>query len=170
MSGISGIISGMRQQKNKNTTETPPIAVNRRAHHDYHIEETYEAGLVLEGWEVKSLRAGRAQLAESYVIVKNNAAWLLGTHISPLTVASTHIHPDPTRTRKLLLHAKELSKLIGAVQRQGYTLIPLRLYWKKGYAKLQVGLAKGKKYHDKRETEKRRTWEREKQRLMKHRS
>lgn len=143
------------------------IAVNRRAHHEYAIEDHYEAGLVLEGWEVKSLRAGRVQLDQSYVLLKNGAAWLLGASITPLLTASTHISPDPQRTRKLLLHQSELSKLIGSVERKGYTLIPLKLYWKNNRVKLDVALAKGKKQHDKRATEKERDWQREKQRIMK---
>ncbi|HQU16177.1 MAG: SsrA-binding protein [Chromatiales bacterium 21-64-14] len=144
------------------------IALNKKARHDYSLEERFEAGLVLQGWEVKSMRAGRVQLKESYVLVKDEEAWLFGAHISPLTSASTHVQPDPTRTRKLLLHARELSKLIGAVERRGYTLIPLALYWKRGRAKLEVALAKGKKAHDKRATEKERDWDREKQRIMRH--
>jgi len=144
------------------------IAVNRRARHDYFIEETYEAGLALQGWEVKSLREGRAQIAESYVIVRNEEAFLFGAHITPLISASTHIHPEPARTRKLLLHAKELSKLIGKVERAGYTLVPLDLHWTRGRAKLSVGLAKGKKKHDKRDDEKKRDWQRQKERLLKH--
>lgn len=143
------------------------IALNRQATHEYFIEERYEAGLVLQGWEVKSLRALRAQLKESYVILKNGEAWLLGAHFSPLLSASTHIVPDPLRTRKLLLHGRELSKLIGSVERKGYTLIPLALYWKKGRAKLEIGLAKGKQIHDKRASEKDKDWQREKQRVMK---
>jgi SsrA-binding protein len=145
--------------------KTSYIAENRKARHDYHIEEQFEAGLVLEGWEVKSLRAGRAQLKESYVIIKRGEAWLVGAHISPLPTASTHITPDPVRSRKLLLHQRELNKLIGAVQRKGYTLVPLNLHWKKGNAKLEIALAKGKKLYDKRETEKRRDWERRKQQI-----
>ncbi|MBM4202512.1 MAG: SsrA-binding protein SmpB, partial [Gammaproteobacteria bacterium] len=145
------------------------IAVNRQASHEYFIEERFEAGLALEGWEVKSLRAGRAQLKESYVTLKNGEAWLLGAHISPLASASTHIDPDPIRTRKLLLHKHELDRLIGHVERKGYTLIPLALYWSKGRAKLEIGLAKGKKLHDKRASEKDRDWQREKQRVMKQR-
>lgn len=144
------------------------IALNRQASHDYFIEERHEAGLVLQGWEVKSLRAGRAQLKESYVVLKGGEAWLLGAHISPLASASTHVDPDPTRTRKLLLHMRELSRLIGHVERKGYTLVPLALYWKKGRAKLEIGLARGKKLHDKRAAEKDRDWQREKQRLMKN--
>ena len=145
----------------------PTIAENRKARHDYFIEDRYEAGLALEGWEVKSLRAGRAQLKESYVYVKNGEAFLFGAHFSPLTSASTHVHADPTRTRKLLLHRHQLDHLVGAVERRGYTLVPLTLYWKSGRAKLEIGLAKGKKQHDKRDTDKARDWEREKARLLK---
>jgi len=153
---------------NKKTTPGQSnIALNRQAHHEYYIEQRFEAGLVLQGWEVKSLRASRAQLKDSYVIIRNGEAWLLNAHISPLATASTHIHPDPERSRKLLLHARELSFLGGAVQREGYTLIPLALYWKKNRAKIEFGLAKGKQLHDKRETEKNRDWQRSKQRLMK---
>jgi SsrA-binding protein len=153
----------MNQKQSTNQT----IAVNRKAHHEYQIEERFEAGIALEGWEVKSLRAGRTQLDQSYVVLKNNEAWLLGASITPLQTASTHIHPDPQRTRKLLLHRKELSKLIGTVERKGYTLIPLSLYWKGNHIKLQIGLAKGKKAHDKRASEKERDWQREKQRVLK---
>ena len=131
------------------------------------MEDTFEAGLALEGWEVKSLREGRAQLTESYVHLRDGEAWLLGAHIAPLTTASTHIHPDPTRTRKLLLHRHELDRLIGAVERKGYTLVPLNLHWSKGRAKLEIGLAKGKKQHDKRATEKDRDWKRQKARILK---
>jgi SsrA-binding protein len=143
------------------------IAENRKARHNYHIEAVFEAGIVLEGWEVKSLRAGRAQIAESYVIMKDGEAWLIGSHISPLSTASTHVKPDPTRSRKLLLHARELSKLIGAVQRQGYSIVPLNLHWTRGRAKLEIALGRGKKEHDKREDIKKRDWQRQKQRLMK---
>jgi SsrA-binding protein len=143
------------------------IAVNRRARHDYFIEADYECGLALEGWEVKSLRAGKAQLTESYVHLRDGEAWLLGAHISPLSTASTHIHPDPTRTRKLLLHRHELDGLIGDVERKGYTLVPLSLQWRKGKAKLTIGLAKGKKQHDKRATQKDRDWRRQKARVLK---
>lgn len=153
----------------KSKTTASIIADNRKARHDYQLEDQFEAGLVLEGWEVKSLRAGRAQLKESYIIIKNAEAWLLGAHISPLGTVSTHKTADPVRTRKLLLHQKELNKLIGAVQRQGYTIVPLNLHWKKGNAKLEIALAKGKKLYDKRETEKRRDWERQKQQLLKTR-
>lgn len=145
------------------------IAQNKKAWHDYFIEDKYEAGLSLEGWEVKSLRAGRVQLKESYVIVKNGQIYLFGAHISPLTSASTHVHPDPTRTRKLLLHAEEISRLIGSVERRGYTLVPLSLYWKRGKAKLEIGLAKGKQLHDKRAVLKERESNREAQRALKSR-
>jgi SsrA-binding protein len=154
--------------KNKDKEEPRLIAANRRARHDYFIEETYEAGLALQGWEVKSLRDGRAQVAEAYVIIKNEEAWLIGAHFTPLSSASTHVHPDPSRTRKLLLHGSELSKLIGKVERAGYTLVPLDLHWTRGRAKLQIGLAKGKKKHDKREDTKQKDWKRQKERLMRH--
>lgn len=144
------------------------VADNRKARHDYFIEDQYEAGLALEGWEVKSLRAGRLQLSESYVVIKDAEAWLLGAHISPLATASTHVQPDPTRTRRLLLHRAELDKLIGAVERKGYTLIPLDVHWTRGRAKLRIGLARGKKQHDKRASEKERDWQREKQRILKN--
>lgn len=143
------------------------IAVNRKAHHEFAIENHYEAGLVLQGWEIKSLRAGRVQLDQSYVLLKNNEAWLLGSLITPLLTASTHITPDAQRTRKLLLHQSELNKLIGSVERKGYTLIPLKLYWKNNRVKLDIALAKGKKQHDKRASEKERDWQRDKQRIMK---
>ena len=143
------------------------IALNKKARHDYFIEDTFEAGLALEGWEVKSLRAGRGQLTESYVHLRNSEAWLLGAHISPLNTASTHIKPDPTRTRKLLMHRLELDRLVGAVERKGYTLVPLNLHWCKGRVKLDIGLAKGKKQHDKRASEKDRDWQRQKAQIMK---
>lgn len=142
------------------------IAENKKAFHDYFIEERHEAGLVLEGWEVKAIRAGRANLKESYVVVRKGEVFLIGCHISPLPTASTHIHPDPVRTRKLLLHAAEIDKLIGKVERAGYTLVPLDLHYAKGRIKLEIGLAKGKKQHDKRAAEKEREWQREKQRLL----
>lgn len=142
------------------------IAVNRRARHDYFIEDRFEAGLALQGWEVRSLRSGRAQIAEAYVVVRGGEIWLLGARIQPLPSASTHVVPDPDRTRKLLLHRREIDRLIGAVERKGYTLVPLRLYWKHGRAKLEIGLALGKRKHDKRETEKERDWQRQKQRLL----
>jgi SsrA-binding protein len=144
------------------------IALNKKARHDYFIEEDFEAGMVLEGWEVKSLRAGKVQIRDSHVIVKNGEAWLLGALITPLPTVSTHYTPDPTRTRKLLLHKQELDKLIGAVERKGYTLVPLFMYWIRGRAKIKIGLAKGKQKHDKRAAEKQRDWQREKQRLLKH--
>jgi SsrA-binding protein len=142
------------------------IADNKKAFHDYFIEEKFEAGLVLEGWEVKAIRASRVQLKEAYVVVKNGSVYLIGCHISPLLSASTHILPDPTRSRKLLLHASEINKLIGKTERAGYTLVPLNMHFSKGRIKLDIGLAKGKKQHDKRATEKDREWEREKQRLV----
>jgi len=142
------------------------IAENRRARYDYFIEERLEAGIVLEGWEVKSMRAGKAQLAEAYVYVRNGEAFLIGAHLAPLRTASTHKVADPVRTRKLLLHRSELDRLIGATERRGYTIVPLELYWKAGRAKLQLGLAKGKKQHDKRATEKDRDWQRDKARLL----
>jgi SsrA-binding protein len=143
------------------------IAVNRKAHHDYSIEERFEAGIALQGWEVKSLRAGKVQLDQAYVILKGNECWLLGALITPLQTASTHVTADPTRTRKLLLTRKELGKLIGSVERKGYTLIPLNLYWKNNHIKLSIALAKGKKLHDKRATDKERDWQRQKQRMAK---
>jgi SsrA-binding protein len=142
------------------------IAENRKARFDYFIEERYEAGLALQGWEVKALRAGRAQLTEAYVYLRNGEAFLFGAHVTPLPTASTHVAADPVRTRKLLLHHSELSGLIGAVERRGYTLVPLELYWKNGRAKIQIGLAKGKKQHDKRAVEKDRDWQRDKARLL----
>lgn len=142
-----------------------PVALNRRARHDYFIENELEAGLCLEGWEVKSLRAGRVQLSESYVTLKNREAWLLGCHITPLNTASTHIHPDSTRTRKLLLTRKELQRLSVSVQQRGYTLIALKMYWKKNWVKLSIGIAKGKKNYDKRAALKQRDWDTEKARL-----
>ena len=146
------------------------IVDNRKAFHDYFIEEKYEAGLVLEGWEVKSIRAGRVQLKEAYVVVRNAAVWLIGCHISPLSTASTHVNPDPTRSRKLLLHGEQIKKLIGKVERAGYTLVPLDLHYSKGRIKIEIGLGKGKKQYDKRAAEKDRDWQREKQRLMRRES
>ena len=145
------------------------IAENRRARHEYFIEERFEAGLVLMGWEVKSLRAGRAQLAEAYVLIRDGEVFLHGAHFSPLASASTHVVADPVRNRKLLLNRREIDRLVGAVERAGYTLIPLELYWKDGRAKLKIGLAKGKKQHDKRATEKDRDWQRDKARLLRAR-
>ena len=145
------------------------IALNKKARHDYFLEERFEAGLALQGWEVKSLREGRVQLTESYVILQNGEAWLFGFHIAPLLSASTHITPDPTRSRKLLLHRRELDKLIGAVERKGYTIVATALYWKHGRAKLEIALARGKQSHDKRATEKDQEWTRSKQRLLRGR-
>ena len=143
------------------------ITVNKKIFHDYFVEEKYEAGLVLEGWEVKAIRAGRTQLKEAYVIIKNGEIWLIGMHITPLLSASTHIHPDPTRTRKLLLHSRQIDKLIGLVERSGYALLPIDLHYTKGRIKLEIGLAKGKKQYDKREDAKEKDWKREQDRLMK---
>lgn len=143
------------------------IALNRKAGFDYFLEAQYEAGLVLEGWEVKSLRAGKVNLADAHVIIKYGEAFLLGSQINPLSTASTHFIPDPTRTRKLLLNRKELNHLIGSVERQGYTIIPLSLYWKKNSIKLKIALAKGKKEHDKRSTIKEREWQRDRSRILK---
>ena len=154
----------MAKKKPKISDNT--IAVNKKARHDYFIEEDFEAGIALMGWEVKSLRAGRVQLKESYVLIRDAEAYLFGAHISPLSSASTHVDADPTRTRKLLLHRAQLNRLVGAVERKGYTLVPLSMYWIRGRAKLKIGLAKGKKDHDKRATEKDRDWQREKQRLL----
>jgi len=157
----------MGKAKKKKRIPGTTIALNKKARFEYALEERLEAGLVLEGWEVKSLRAGRAQLTESYVYIRDGEAWLLGAHITPLNTASTHIRPDPTRTRKLLLHRQQLDRLIGAVERKGYTLVPLNLHWSKGNAKLELGLAKGKKQHDKRAAEKDRDWKRQKSRILK---
>jgi SsrA-binding protein len=151
------------------TDEGKLIAENRRARHDYFIEDRYEAGLMLMGWEVKSMRAGKAQIAEGYVVIRGSEIWLIGAHISPLSSASTHVITDPVRARKLLLNRAEIDKLVGAVERSGYTIVPLELYWKSGRAKLRIGLAKGKKQHDKRATEKDRDWQRDKARMMRAR-
>lgn len=144
------------------------IVNNRKAFHDYFIEEKFEAGIVLEGWEVKAIRAGRVQIKEAYVIVKHSEIYLIGSHITPLPTASTHINPDPTRSRKLLLHIEQIRKLIGKVERAGFTLVPLDMHYTKGRIKVEIGLAKGKKQHDKRESEKNREWDREKARLMRN--
>ena len=160
----------MSQAKKKPTaasTTASTIARNKKARHEFFVEDTFEAGLALEGWEVKSLREGRAQLTESYVHLRNGEAWLLGAHITPLSTASTHVHADPTRTRKLLLHRQELDRLVGAVERKGYTLVPLNLHWSKGKVKLEIGLAKGKKQHDKRADQKERDWKRQQARILK---
>ena len=142
------------------------IITNKKAFHDYFIEEKFEAGIVLEGWEIKAIRAGRANIKESYVIVRDGEVFIFGMHITPLSQASTHVKADPIRTRKLLLHAAQISKLIGKVERAGFTLMPLDLHYQRGRVKVEIGLAKGKKQHDKREAEKERDWNREKARLM----
>ena len=144
------------------------IAVNRKARHDYFIEDKFEAGLVLEGWEAKSLRASSAQITESYVQLRNGEAWLIGAHFAPAKTTASHIKADPRRSRKLLLQRFELDRLIGAVERKGFALVPLNLHWTKGRAKLEIGLAKGKKQHDKRATSKDRDWQRQKERILKH--
>jgi SsrA-binding protein len=145
------------------------IAQNRKAWHDYFIEEKFEAGIALQGWEVKAIRAGRLQLRDAYVMIHGGEIWLFGCSVTPLPSVSTHFTPDPTRTRKLLMHAREIDRLIGAVERSGYTLIPLDMHYAKGRIKLEIGLAKGKKQHDKRDSEKERDWQREKQRLLRTR-
>ncbi len=157
-----------KKKNNKKKVSGNIIAQNRRARHEYFLEDRFEAGLVLEGWEVKSLRAGRLSLNESYIQIHQGEAWLHGAHISPMLSASTHVHPDEIRKRKLLLHRYELNRLIGAVDRKGYTLVPVSMYWKNGRAKLEVALAKGKQLHDKRAVAKDRDWQREKARLFKH--
>jgi len=156
----------MSKSKSKKSSDNI-IAVNRKARHDYFIEDTIEAGLALEGWEVKSMREGRAQITEGYVQIHNSEGWLIGAHFSPLTTTSSHVKSDPTRSRKLLLHRNELDRLIGAVERKGFALVPLNLHWSKGRAKLDIGLAKGKKQHDKRASDKDRDWERQKARILK---
>ncbi len=143
------------------------IAQNKKAFHDYFVEQKFEAGIALEGWEVKAIRAGRVQLKEAYVIVRNSEIFLIGCHVSPLASASTHLQPDPVRIRKLLLHAEEINRLIGSVERAGYTMVPIEMHYTRGRIKLEIGLAKGKKQHDKRQTQKEREWQREKQRLLK---
>ena len=152
----------------KQKTSPGSIAQNKKARHDYHIEEKFEAGLVLSGWEVKSLRSGKVQLTESYVLLKDGEAWLLGAHITPLKTASTHVVADPTRTRKLLLNRRELGKLFASKEQKGHTCVPLALYWKKNLVKCEIALVTGKKQHDKRATEKERDWNREKQRTLRH--
>ncbi len=155
-----------RKDKDRKSDENPTIAQNKRARYEYFIEEKLEAGLALQGWEVKSLRAGKAQITEGYVIIKDGEAFLIGAHITPLRTVSTHIVADPTRTRKLLLNRRELDSLVGAVERKGHTIVPLELYWSQGKVKLEIGVAKGKQAHDKRDTEKDRDWQREKSRLL----
>lgn len=157
-----------RAKKKKRSTGST-IALNKKAGHDYFIEERYEAGIVLQGWEVKALRAGHLNIKESYVTVKNGEAFIFGSTINPLLSASTHVNPEPRRTRKLLLHRHELSKLIGLIERKGYTIVATAMYWKKGKAKLEIGVAKGKKLHDKRASLKERDWKRDQQRAMKER-
>jgi SsrA-binding protein len=155
----------MTRKPNKSSSNS--IALNKKARFDYFIEETIEAGLALEGWEVKSLRAGKGQITETYVLLRDGEAWLLGAHITPLNTVSTHINADPSRTRKLLLNRKELDRLTGMVERRGYALVALELYWKSGRVKVAIGLAKGKKQHDKRATQKDRDWQRDRARIMK---
>jgi len=145
------------------------IVQNKKAFHDYFVEERFEAGIALEGWEVKAIRAGRVQLKEAYVIVSHGEVFLIGSHMTPLPTASTHIQPDPTRSRKLLLNAIEIDRMVGAVERAGYTLVPINLHFVRGRVKLEIGLAKGKKQHDKREAEKDKDWKREQQRLIRAR-
>ena len=145
------------------------IVQNRKAFHDYFVEERFEAGLALEGWEVKAIRAGRAQIGDAYVVAKDNALWLIGAHVSPLATASTHVAPDPLRTRKLLLHAEQIRRLLGQVKQRGYALIALDLHFNKGRIKVDIGLARGKLKHDKREAERDREWQREKQRTLRSR-
>ncbi|MBV6413649.1 MAG: SsrA-binding protein SmpB [Xanthomonadales bacterium] len=157
-------------KKNKDSARGGVIAVNKRARFDYHIDERMEAGIVLQGWEVKSLRDGRIQFGESYALLKDGEAFLFGAQITPLISASTHVVADKMRNRKLLLHKAELNRLIGAVERKGYTVVPLSLYWKGPHVKVELGLAKGKKEHDKRDTEKERDWQRDKARIMRERN
>jgi len=157
----------MSKQTSQSNSGNATIAQNKKARHEYFIEEIFEAGIVLEGWEVKSLRAGKMNLTESYILLKGGEAWLLGAHITALTTASTHVIPDPVRTRKLLLNHRELGKIFGAVAKKGAACIPLKVYWKHGLAKCEIALAKGKKLHDKRATEKEKDWQREKHRLIK---
>ncbi|MCH8104138.1 MAG: SsrA-binding protein SmpB [Proteobacteria bacterium] len=158
----------MAAKKKKSKSEDNTIARNRVARHNYTIEDEIEVGIVLEGWEVKSLREKNLQLKESYVMVKNGELWIIGAHISALNTASTHISPNPTRTRKLLAHQREIDRLVGMVDRRGYTLVALSAYWSRSRAKLKIGIAKGKKHHDKRATEKDRDWQRDKARILKH--
>jgi SsrA-binding protein len=163
---IHFLCSTIMAKKKKTSPNT--IALNRKARHDYSVEDNFEAGIVLEGWEIKSIREGRVQVSESYIMVHNNELVWLGGQITPLLSASTHVKPVPTRSRKLLMHRREIDRLIGQIERKGYTLLPLGLYWKNGRAKMDVGIAKGKKAHDKRAADKERDWDREKQRTLKH--
>lgn len=163
---MAAIVTKIVQAHTLYTLDTMSISSNKKAYHDYFIEEKFEAGIMLEGWEVKAIRAGRVQLKETYVIIRNNELFLLGGHISPLIQASTHINPDMTRTRKLLLKADEIKRLISKVEQRGFTIVPLDLHYSKGLIKCDIALAKGKAQHDKRESEKEREWQREKQRVM----
>ena len=156
----------MGNAKKKAKAPSATIAQNRKARHEYHLEEHFEAGLVLEGWEVKSLRAGKGNLTEAYVLLKDGEAFLFGARFEPLPTASTHFVPDPQRSRKLLLHRKELAKVFSGVQKQGFTCVPVNLHWKRGLVKLDIALAKGKQKHDKRATERERDWNRQKQRIL----
>ena len=157
----------MSKSKKDKKSESNTIVLNKKARHDFSLGDRFEAGIMLQGWEVKSLRAKKVQIRDSYVFIKNGEAWLSSTVITPLETASTHIHPEPQRMRKLLLHRDEITKLISAVERKGYTLVATAMYWKKGRAKLEIALAKGKKEHDKRASEKDRDWKREKARVLK---
>ncbi len=159
----------MGKKKRRKGASANTIVLNKKARHDFFIEDSFEAGLSLEGWEVKSIRDGRVQLREAYVVLKDSEAWLIGAHITPLLSASTHITTDPVRSRKLLLHREQIDRLIGAVERRGFTVVPMRMYWHRGRAKLEIGLAKGKQKQDKRATEKDRDWQRQKQRILKQR-
>jgi len=156
----------MSQKKKKPAPGGSTIALNKKARHEFHIEQKFEAGIALHGWEVKALRAGKCQITDAYVLLRNEEAWLLGLHIPPLPSVSTHINPDPTRTRKLLLNRRELATLIGKTQQTGYTCIPLAMYWKRNLVKCEIALAKGKNLYDKRATEKERDWNRQKQRIL----
>jgi SsrA-binding protein len=158
----------MATQNGKTGTGTGTIAVNKRARFDYELDEKFEAGLVLEGWEVKAIRDGNVQLTDSYVLLRDGEAWLLGANIVPLTSASTHVVAEPQRTRKLLLHARELARIFAATQQKGFTCVATALYWKGNKVKCEIALAKGKKSHDKRATTRDREWDRQKQRIMKH--
>lgn len=160
----------MAKKKDTDKAGSGTIALNKRARYEYHIDERYEAGLALQGWEVKSLRAGRINFGDAYALVKNGELYLFGAQITPLISASTHVVADDRRTRKLLLHREEIDELIGAVERKGFTLVPTAMYWKNNRVKVEIGLARGKQEHDKRATEKERDWNREKQRVMRHRN
>tara|TARA_B100001094_G_C18195886_1_gene810897 strand:- start:1707 stop:2192 length:486 start_codon:yes stop_codon:yes gene_type:complete len=160
----------MKKNKSKKQNQSSTIALNKRARHEYHIEETIEAGLALQGWEVKSLRAGKINLSEAYVLLKDNQASLFGCTITPLNVASTHVVADPMRTRKLLMHRREIDRIQGLVERKGYAIIATAMYWKKSYVKVEIGIGKGKKDHDKRADLKDKEWQRDKARLLKHSS